>query len=430
MARQARGFRSVAHKVAAGLLAAVLALAPAASFAQSDNVARGLAVTALGKTGVNGRLWLQNADSNNLRHWRACLAKVRTAAGSCKVAIIGNSKTAGYVTAGYQQSYPAYFAKRLNAIGVPALYTSWFGNQNYGGDAGGSGSTIVGYTAGFNAAMTWSNTSGWAVYTTTGTPGGYAPYATTAAGTMSFNLATQAPGQNIDQCDVYTYAAPGSGTLNVNFDGGTNTAINENATSALVKTTLTATAATNHVVNVAWASGGNAYIAAIVCRLSTASNVEVYNMGWGASTTAKWVDASKPWAPAAALPNTYQPDITIIPLDTNDYTSSYNISLSQYQTNLQTIITNAKTTGDCVVVAEIPSSSGRAAYPVQNQYHAVEQSLAAANGCLFVDVTDRWGGAYEPMNAFGWYEADGVHAKAAAYSDEGSWLADVLATLN
>jgi hypothetical protein len=372
-------------------------------------------------------LWIENADPNNLRHFRAALANVRTGAGIAKIAFIGNSKTAGFIGR-RQTSFPSYFAARLNAIGVPATIQSVWGNANYGGGQGLASSTLAGYTSEYNSQLAWSNLTNWSAFGSNGVQygslGGSLIAATGSGGTMSFS-----PAGMIDQCDIYYVAGPGNGSFTWNFNGGQSTTINSNETSTIFTSiTISTTAGSSNVLNIAWASGGNIYISAIACRLSSSPSIEVYNMGWGASTTTDQYLTDKAWNVPNALP-VVAPSLTVIAMDTNDYTPSYGpIALRTYRANLQGLIAAALQTGDCAIVTEVPSKPSRQSYAIQNQYHAAEHALAARSGCVLFDITNRWG-AYEAMNAVEWY-SDNTHGTPAAYSDQGEWIADALMAIN
>jgi len=372
--------------------------------------------------------FVENADPNNLMHLRAGLANVRTGSGIAKIAIIGNSKTAGFVGK-RQTSFPSYFAARLNAIGIPASTQSVWGNANWGGKQGLANSSLVDYTNEYNAQLTWSSLKNWSAYGINGvqygTLGGSLISTMGAGGTMSF-----VPTRTIDQCDVYHVTSPGNGSFAWNFNSDASSVVDSNdVATTFSKVVVRATPSSSNILNISWVSGGNVYFTAIACRQSTSPTVEVYNMGWGASTTTDQYQTTKVWNVPNALRGV-APNLTIIALDTNDYTPGYGpIPLRNYRANLQALITASLKTGDCAIVTEIPSAPSRQSYAVQNQYHAVEHAIAAENNCILFDITNRWGGTYDTMNAFGWY-SDNTHGTAEAYSDQGSWMADALMAVN
>lgn len=372
---------------------------------------------------------VENATPANLVHWRAALAAVRNGTGTAPVAFIGNSKTVGFnVTRAV--SWPYAFCDELNRLGVPCSDDAFFGNDGFGGSGtgGGAGDTLTGYSA-HNPQVTWpSGQNGWLCHSftsSTGTLGGCLMEVQTIA-TSGVNLHFD-PTDTIDQCDIYHVKNAGVGSLFYNFNGVSPVTVDDSGTpAAVIKSTITTTASNANSLHIGWIGGsGSVFPIGAVCRLTTRKTVEVLDMAWGGSTTTDWVATGKVWSPTTAIAS-LAPVLTVISYVTNDYTPAYGpVALNTYTTNLQTIITTAKLTGDCAIVTEVPSASSRQTYVIQSQYAAVEHALAALNGCLLIDIGLVWRNAYEPMNVRGWY-TDVTHMTAAGYRYEGQLVANAL----
>lgn len=381
----------------------------------------------LAKTGVvavtaahpDAAPWVGNANVATLGHLIAAAARVRSREGFAKIVIIGNSKTAGSTTS-RATSWPSYFAATLSRAGVATSDDSWWGNANAGGGARMQGANLKAYSA-YDPRITWPEDGSWSLANSeAGGPGG-ALFRSVGNGSAMIFRASMA----VDRFDLWIASKSRKDKISVLLDGRRARQVREGRKNGGFLRIALSSASPFRVMMIANRSKRPLSIAGGACRILAMPKIAVYNWGWGASTTPEQVDRSTPWTPIEALP-VIAPDLTIISLDTNDYTPAYGpVPLDVYRTNLGALISAAKKTGDCLIVPEIPSSSARQSYSVQNSYHKIEHELAEDRGCALVDITAVWGGVYETKAALGWY-SDLTHGTAEAYAHEGELIANSL----
>jgi len=358
-----------------------------------------------------------------LKHLRAALDRSSPSRRPIRIVTIGNSKTAGN-TGKRREAWPDVLAEQLKLAGIQAVTDSWWGNANSGGGQNLRGTTLAKYQS-YDPRLSWTPNTAWqAVSDQVGGPGGALFRSTAAGATLSFRTE-----RDVDLCEIWLATGPNGGSASASFERGGATRVDtRSAKSGVRKIVLRAKTFAKQIGIRATTSAPVTVIGA-ACRQSTSLQVEIYNWGWGASTSGNHTDASKPWTPVNML-RAIAPDVTIIALDTNDYTPTYGpISLPEYRANLRLLADTARWSGDCIIMSEPPSSSSRQSYIVQDQYHVVEREVAAEKQCEFIDVATEWGGTYEVMAAKGWY-LDTTHGTADAYRHEGEFVSKaVLAAL-
>lgn len=93
----------------------------------------------------------------------------------------------------------------------------------------------------------------------------------------------------------------------------------------------------------------------------------------------------------------YAPNLTIVMLGINDAQSSE--AVSTYSTNIQTLITTAKLSGDVIIMSPVPSDpSLTTTVAFEAAYTSTLQGFAASNNIVFMDLFHRFGGAFvSPM---------------------------------
>lgn len=343
-----------------------------------------------------------------LPQWAAARDGVRAGTRNARIVCVGNSKTRGVseqTSNQHNMSYPKYLSDLIGAT-VPSRYSNVFG------DGG-----ISDYGA-FDTSVSIGD--GWHLADTgTLTVGGKSFNNTTTNSSLYFAAAGEA-----DVFDVYWPRNSGLGSLSVSVDGGSATTINLSGASAIMSTTINVPAGTGHVLAAARVSG-NVHIIGVASRLSTQKTVEVYNCGWGSSTTTNIVDASSAWRSLNAL-KYLAADLMIIAADTNDYTPAYGpVPLPTYRANMDTLIAAGKLSGSVLVLSEFPSAISRQTLEVQLQYREQGRLAAAAAGVPYLDMaTALTGGSYETAPP-GTY-ADATHPTASAYLLQAQWLAPYL----
>jgi lysophospholipase L1-like esterase len=352
-----------------------------------------------------------NLKASLLPNWIAVRSAVKAGTGSGKVVLIGDRTTAGYGAAGTAGSYtntqqvapPAQLRRLLNAHGIPADAANLMSDSNVNTQNGVAINTYDPRVA----------PASWTLPANNGLCGG--SLNTSGATVFAFTPVTA-----FDTIDVFYGTTGGGGTFTVDVDGGASLGtINCNAAGDLKVQTLTCALGT-HTINVTRASG-TAYLFGICCRNSTVSRVYVQqcaHAGGGASTFAT---SFSPFGYSNIVAD-LDADLTIINLGINDWIAG--TSQSTFSTNLQTIITNAKTTGDVILCTPFPSSTATS-MATQSGLVDVINSLAASNSVPLID-NFAIEGSYAAGNAAAHY-SDANHPNGLGYSLYANRIADVLA---
>ena len=119
--------------------------------------------------------------------------------------------------------------------------------------------------------------------------------------------------------------------------------------------------------------------------------------------------------------------MTIIDLSINDRRGG--LYTSTFATDLQTIVTTAKATGDVILCIPAPSSLSYSAYTTESNigdFNAAIYAVAKANNCLVFDKQALLM-SYTQANAEGLYN-DTLHPNAAGYGFIGQQMASMLLT--
>ena len=358
-----------------------------------------------------------NISANNLIHWRAAVSRVKSGLGRGKLLVISDSTSTGtgagssgsYNTTGaYPYSWVTLLSKQLSSF-VATNDNTFFGDQNIVGS--GQQTNYGAYDPRVSVG------SGW--YVATGLGGLGANFFTAgSAGTLAFT-----PSGNIDTVTIWYTTSGGLGTFTTNFDGGSSLGtINQGTGGTSYTSTIYTTTAGTHTYNVVWASG-TIYFSGEVAYLSSVPAIDFYHSGWFSAYASNFNTSSSPWNPIPAI-QTVAPDLTIIGLTIND--SNNGTTLSAYQTNMQAIITAAKASGDCLLVAGAPSNTTQATNGTLASFLAVNRTLAVSNGCGFIDIPTRWV-SYANTNPVMAYN-DSLHPGKQGYSDIATAIAEVLET--
>lgn len=327
-----------------------------------------------------------------------------------RILCVGDSTTAGVnggSTAGlFAESYPVELAAKFNASGYDAQIDSFLGHNVGGG---------TGAIATYDPRRSFG--AGWTLASTTA--GGQAFRNNSDATVLSFE-----PGASFDQIDVWTLRNSGLGSLDVGIDGGAAVAtINQAGTAAMIRTTIDVTPGL-HSVDFTRVSG-DTYVIGVETRDTSAPKIEVLNAGWSSSRASQWVVATQPWNPINAIA-TLEPDLTVINLGLNDINPTYDEAT--FRTNMQALITKAKTVGDVILMVPNPASTASRTIEGQDMIRRVVHGLAATNSLRVVDIRARWGGSYETAVADGFMdEGETLHPNAAGYADMAQAVYETLA---
>ncbi len=404
-------------------------LVPPSGANPTINIASGVTLVSTGKnnrfapgptqTALQNGLF--NATAQNLAFTRAGVARVLAGSGKMKVAVIGDSTTMGAFSNGViyagnkPLAFPQQLAKQLTLKGTPATNCSWFGSGNV------NPATAAGYNA-YNPAVTFP-VAGFAPGAIT-VLGGFAMASTTSGATLTY---TPEGSFAFDTIDIYYLGGTG-GAFTVNVDGGATLATVTPSGVHSVFVTSVSCALASHAINIVTSSTTGVFIMGMAVRASTTPRVEVYNMGWSA------VVVENTLAPANSYANptnvTYQynyfialpvvaPDLTIINLTINDI-NNQTATVAQYQAALQTMVTQALVSGDCVLMIGNPCNT--AAWTggvIAPQYQAAVYAVAAASNIAVVDLTARWTSyaVTNPIMAYGDAGVGALHPSTVGNAD-------------
>ncbi len=119
----------------------------------------------------------------------------------------------------------------------------------------------------------------------------------------------------------------------------------------------------------------------------------------------------------------WEPKLTIIEHATNEYAGQ--VALSTFKTNMQTLITRAKTFGDVLL---LPNGLVRAETQTihREAYLNVVAELAGSNNVSYIDMFNRWGGDYTYANTTLGMIYDTVHPNDVGHQDIANILTKVL----
>jgi lysophospholipase L1-like esterase len=323
--------------------------------------------------------------------WRTKLANVFNGTSDARILFVGDSTTWG----AYGANYPA----NTTSSGWPALMSKMLpaslpvSNASATPQAAGTADSRVVLSGAFVQSNLAAGFAHWC-------------YSVNGAGTLVF---TPADGVSYDSFTIYTQGGQGGGTISATATGGTTTNIVQAYSNTVVKTTVkAASAGTSNSVTLSWVSGTSVQVIGIEAFHSSVRRIRFANAGFSGSTTNVWTDSNTSLTAIKA----WAPDLTIIMLGINDAQSS--VSPTTYRNNVQTIISNAKLSGDVVVMSMVPvDPSLTAAIASEKAYAALLPALAEANSIPFLDMFTRFGnGSFvSPMMA------NTLHPNAAGYAD-------------
>lgn len=328
----------------------------------------------------------------NLARWAAAYDAVQAGSANAKVLFVGDSETAGYGANGSGYASGARSKSIPAVVGTNVAKTSnssFFGNQNVNGDGG----TMPVYDTRIAMTGGWNSTSGTA---------GFAAflYGTTAAGTLSFT-----PANSIDTIDVWYVTDPSFGSFTVNVDGGSTLAtITPTAASSVLKQTISCSLGA-HTINIVRASG-TVQILGVVASNSAIKEISLYQAGYSSGTSVHWSSSAVVNSNIPVLTQ-IAPDLTIAMACRND--NAVATGTSTFSTNMQTLITAAKLSGDIILVSSPPANGEDF-----SAYNTVLSTLSGSNNIPYIDVLALFG-SWATANAAG-LESDNIHPNGVGYA--------------
>lgn len=347
--------------------------------------------------------YLYQFEPNRLLKWRSARGKVLANLDNAKIACIGDSTTMGTganttTNLSRSTSYPAAMARVMAARGLVSSAQNFFGSGN------------VTLTSVDSRVTSSGAASLGAVNTTLGG----ALLQLTGVGTWTYTPATACT-----VWDVYSVKTGGTGSFEINRDGGAADAtVTGTATPTLVKTTVSGAGTALNMVRTV----GTCYVAGVSAYTATKC-VEVWNMGASGARAANLATSTLGYSELSSI-SFYAPNLTVLMIGINDWEAS--TSVTAWQTSMRAVIEAARVSGDVVLVTPVPTG-GTASLNTQKIYVDAMYDLAMYYGIPLVDNWNRWD-SYATPNAAGFY-FDTLHPAGPGYSDVGMMLGSLLAEI-
>lgn len=340
------------------------------------------------------------ADNNaKLVKWRKALGKVRGGLGNAKVLCLGDSLISGSGGSG-STGYGADSRKFNFVSRVKDLMNSYHVPTRADMVLGTGG--ISGYTT-FDPRYALTN---WADNQNLDGAIGKVFYSSTNGGTLVFT-----PTTSWDRVEIFYPAAGSQGTFDVSVGGSSIGTVNAAGSTDIASSTFNATLGIHGVTITKTNSNGN-YILGIRVWDSTKSEVEIIQAGWSGAVASAFVTNSLPWDALGEITK-LAPDLTVIALSINDAVAG--TSIGTFTSQLQTIITTALASGDCILTTGVPSAISVVSLATQQTYIDAIETLAVTNGIVFINQFSRFV-SYEISNPSGFY-TDTLHPNGIGYAD-------------
>lgn len=361
---------------------------------------------------------ISTLTQHQLKKWRAALANVMNGSANAKLAFLGDSTTAGAFASGVIWSgnrtlaVPARIAAMLTARGINAQQGSTFCD---------AGTTDAASFALYDTR--WVLGAGWTTQLLTGGCGGTALTHNAASTTTAAFTPTAA----FDTIEIWTVTNPAYQDFTVNVDGGASLGtIDASQALSILKTTYTVALST-HTVNIQKSAGNAAltHIIGINTYDSATKAVQVWNMGYGGSTSAFWGTSTTSVWLAPQMVATYAPDMSVICLGINDWIAA--VSAATFKTQMQVLIDKALISGSAMLVTSAWSQIGYNGATQANMDAIVTatRELAVTNNLPLLDISKRLVN-YSDANSYGFY-GDGAHPDKTGYQDWANALYPFLA---
>jgi lysophospholipase L1-like esterase len=354
--------------------------------------------------GING---FSNYTASSLSAWKTARNAAVAGSSNARVLLIGDSETAGYGAnnnvSNITNGWPAQLAPLVGGgIGSISSTIGWLHN----GEGLNSDSRVS-----FGG---WTNE-------TAGVIGAEQIYIAASPATA----ATFLPTNNVDTFVVYSYIESGFDTLDVAINGTPVGTVNQNGTPGnnVTNNAFTATLGSNTIGFTDGTNGSYVDVLGVYTYNSAVKEISLMNAGWNGASAATWVGASNQfgftWSyGSVGFLNQLNPALIIIQLGANDCNGS--ISIPSFTSNMQTLITIAKSSNASVMIAsDVPVESKDC-----SSYGTAMQSLAVVNNIPFMDFFQNFG-SWANANTNGWM-FDGLHPNSTGYGVMAGIYAQIL----
>lgn len=349
---------------------------------------------------------------------RAGIARIRAGTGRLRVAILGDSTSIGTgsgtgsppaLNGAWPFSFGKYMAAQLSQYGLPTHDISFIGNQNVSGTI-----SYPLYDTRATLGASWNPSSERSL--------GGAMWRFTGAATTGLDMAVNFSGDFVDTVTVYYLRLTGNGTFTIKAGDNAGVVVNTSGATGIQSVTINCTRGNNITATASATSGTpTMLIYGMVGFDSTIPGIDLYRCGFYGGTPTDFIGASA-YGSLAALA-AFAPNLSLIELTINP--ARINTPLDTYAAEMQTLITNAKASGDVVVAAGIPSASTIAPLATTAQFGQVCKNLAAANNVPFISVADRWI-SYDVSNPLGYYYDTTGHGLKPGYADKAALYAALI----
>lgn len=320
------------------------------------------------------------------------MGAVKAGTGNCRMLILGDSTTLGKLASSTQtlcqaNNYSAVAQRMFNKAGITAQRDFIAGN--------GDGTSNT-----YDTRVTFGNS--WA--SGGNTLGGVNFTGSTTSNALVFKFTGI-----VDTFKITYLVVSGAGTFSANIDGGSNTNTATAGASALASITLTASAPGIHTVNISYVSGGNVRIQGIEAWNSKISQLQIMSTGWGGATAENISDSTQPYSPLGGI-GFCAPDLTVINIGINDWIAGTNTTT--FSNAIDSLITEAKISGDCVIMMPFPSNPLQVTAATQDIYANILRARAINANVPVIDVYDR----LQPYSLYTSIYGDNLHPNGAGYA--------------
>lgn len=353
------------------------------------------------------------ADALRYTRWRAKVAGVRDGSVSrASLFYIGDSTTngsggaggSGYNAGGRTHNRPSRLAAALTKSYLPAFAHGQIATSN----------VLPATWAVFDPRFAYG--TGWTGGNFNNSLGKTAFFNTTTVRSGTTNAITFTPVGSVDTFEIYYEQFTSQGTWSWAIDGGTATNVNANAAQALGKAVVSAGSPGTHTLEVNRVSG-NITICGFRAYDSTTPHIEIVQAGCSGAFASDYNGATFQWDALNAIPNVYQPDLSIVAIGINDWSTGPQ-PLATYVTSLTNIVKACLVTGDVIGVTQVPTkinTSPSAPLALQQQYVDAAIGVYRSLGCEVIDTWRRFQ-SQEAALALG-LMSDNQHPSGPGYAD-------------
>lgn len=346
--------------------------------------------------------------------WRAALARMRNAQANAKLVMFGDSTTAGSgangtagFAAGGRPFCPAVkLAARMRASGITAYASGVWGNPGVLTNA-----QIAAWDPRL-AVPTWN-------LNTTPSGGGWLrPWvSSTATQTIVFT-----PVENVDTFKIWYITASGSRIFSWAVDGGGATNVDgNNAAGIMTSVTVAAGSPGSHALTITKGSGLGNSIYGVQAYDSTNKCVEVIPWGISGSRVGDGMGATAAGSDSLTFLQTFAPDFTLINLSINEWIQAGDVGT--YKTNLTTLATAAKVSGDVGFMTGFPTQASSYPLGAQQAYVAAVAEVAGLTGSALHNSWGLFGSRETDTSLY----ADTIHPAGSGYELGYGGIASILA---